>query len=295
MGGDDLGSDDDYWTAPVQANDSSDDDEAKQLPTTRNDSNDNKNKRQSTTAAESTTTTKEEEEGEPPRPSKKRRKGGTELRRLGHDIRNQSTEVQARLLTQFIGADPHDTSSPRIFRPHQVGTSSSSDANNNNNNNKNKSAADDERVDEPLFQKRLQGIISKKRLKKFNTKGGSPCVAIICLSARRAVQLLKELAPFSIRAVKLFAKHMEMKDQIEQLENHSFGFAVGTPHRMLQLAQQGALSFEHTQLVVLDTFVNPKQFAVYTLPDTLPHTQELLKDFVLPECQKRRDVRVAFV
>ena len=91
------------------------------------------------------------------------------------------------------------------------------------------------------------------------------------------------------------AKHITIEDQVKQLQESAIPLAVGTPNRILTLAQQGALSLEHTQCVCLDTFVNDKKYTVYTLPDTVPHTRDLLKEHVHPECQKRRDLRVAFV
>jgi protein CMS1 len=115
------------------------------------------------------------------------------------------------------------------------------------------------------------------------------------LSARRAVQVLKELAPLNVRAAKLFAKHITIEDQVKQLQESPFGIAVGTPHRILTLAQQGSLSLEETQCVVLDTFVNDKKFSVYTLPDTMLHTQDFLKEYIKPACQKRKDCRIGIV
>ena len=249
MGGDDLGSDDEYLIAPIAADASSDDEEEGRAE-----------------KVSQSTSKREVSDDDAPVPKKKRKKaGGGELRELGDDIRGLSVEKQSRLLTEFAGAE---------FRKNHVGISPLSDA--------------------PGLMKRIQGMISKKRLKKWNQKM-SPMVVIVCLSARRCVQVLKELAPFNVRAAKLFAKHITIEEQKKQMESSSFGFAVGTPHRILTLVQQGAISFEHTQCIVLDTFLNAKKFSVYTLPDTVPHTQELLKNCIQPECKKRKDLRVAFL
>jgi protein CMS1 len=200
--------------------------------------------------------------------SKKRKKGGgNTLRDLGHNICSASTDTQAKLLSEFSGV--------KIVRQNVASS---------------KEAAEFDLG----VAKRIQSIVSKKKLKKWKTKE-SPCVLIICLSARRAVQILKEIAPLNVRAAKLFAKHMVIEDQVKQLEESAFGIAIGTPHRILTLAQQGALSLEDTQCIVLDTFLNDKKYSVYTLPDTVPHTQGIIKEYAHPQLQKRRDLRIAFV
>jgi len=244
MGGDDLGSEDEFLAAPLKAEDASSEDSVQEEDA----------------FVDQRILNEESTEAQPP--AKKRRKEGDSLRRLGPDLRNQSLENQAKLLSQFTGT---------TFRQHQMAKAQES----------------------PSLAKRIQGIISKKKLKKW--KGDSPCVLIVCLSARRAVQVLKELSPFNVRAAKLFAKHMTIDDQKDTLASGTFGLAVGTPHRILMLAQLGALSLKETQLVVLDTFLNAKNFSVYTMPDTVPHTVELLKEQIEPQCNKRKDLRVAFL
>lgn len=128
---------------------------------------------------------------------------------------------------------------------------------------------------------------------------------IVCISARRAVALLKELAPLKVRTAKLFPKNGSVEEQRQQLASCSFGLAVGTPHRMRQLAENdnggkgggggGKLSLEHTKLVIFDCHVSHKQFTVCTLPDTAPHCMALVRDCLLPCLLKRKDCKVAFM
>jgi protein CMS1 len=266
MGGDDLGSDDDYLAALIggdgyeSSNDDDDDDKGSKnvKATTSGGDDDKSSKREST----------DDNDAAPAPSKKKRKKGGGELRELGIDIRTASSETQSRLLSELA-----ETTTK--FRPHQLAVSTKAS-------------------DASSIRERINGIVSRKKLKAWNQKE-SPMVLIVCLSARRAVQVLKELVPLRIRAAKLFAKHMTIEEQTKQMESGSFGFAVGTPHRIVTLAEKGILSLEKTQFVVLDTFLNTKNFSVYTLPDTVPPTQQLLKEHVYPECIKRKDLRVAFV
>ena len=144
------------------------------------------------------------------------------------------------------------------------------------------------------FCRRIRETVSLKQLKKWKIKQ-SPCVLVICVSARRAVQLLKDdFRPLKLRMAKLFPKNGTLNDQTQQLEAYPFSIAVGTPHRLVQLAASNSLSLDHTQLVVLDCHLSHKQFNVFTLPDTAPHCMEFLQDMVLPQLQKRNNLRIGF-
>lgn len=252
MGGDDLGSDDEFLTAPIIADPG--DDSSVGGESVENTSKPMAEKRVAPELSSKEANT-----------SKKRRKvGGDALRELGSNVKDLPLETQSKLLSDFAGTS---------FLPHHMTRLNDDDAS---------------------IAKRIQGLVSKKKLKKWKEKE-SPCVIIICISARRAVQVLKEIAPLNVRAAKLFAKHITIEDQIKQLQESPFGIAVGTPHRILTLATQGALSLQKTQSVVLDTFLNDKKYSVFTLPDTVPHVQDFLRTHVQPECQNRKDLRVGFV
>jgi hypothetical protein len=153
-------------------------------------------------------------------------------------------------------------------------------------------------MDSNNFMDRLLCLISKKQLKK--TRKGSPRVIIVCLSARRCVSVLKDLAPLKLRVAKLFPKQGTIDDQAAQVESTEFSVAVGTPHRIKELMERKSLSFNNTHLFGLDTFENEKCFTVYTLPDTSCHTQELLKEHVHVHLTTNKgklggDVKVAFI
>lgn len=265
MGGDDLGSDDEYLVGTaadegqVPADDSASDNETplKEEGVKQQESS---NKR---SLSPRTTPDKEEVVPETTKKKRKRRHKDNPLAELGHTVRTLSDGEQAKLLTDFAGI---------AFGANQVRTC-------------------DETSNLP---DRIQGLISRRKMKRWKEKQ-SPCVLIVCLSARRAVQMLKELAPFNIRAAKLFAKHMSIDTQKELLEDGAFGIAVGTPHRILALLQEKALTLKSTKLVVLDTFQNQKGFSVYTLPDTMTATKDLLQDHVHNNSHKKKGVRVGFV
>lgn len=125
----------------------------------------------------------------------------------------------------------------------------------------------------------IKSSCSIKKLKKWK-QTLSPGVILVALSARRAVEILKELAPLKIRAVKLFPKSGDVSAQAQQLRSTPFGLAVGTPHRLLALADEGALQPSESLLVLVDANVSGKNFTVCTLPDTAPQCAEFLRKYV---------------
>jgi protein CMS1 len=145
---------------------------------------------------------------------------------------------------------------------------------------------------------------SFKRLKRWGRDGPSanqsrsPCVLIISVSALRSVAILKQLSSLNLRAAKLFAKHMQVSDQVDMLEKTVYPIAVGTPNRLLKLSQmksdidnRGALNFENTELVIFDCYEDQKKFTVCTLNDTAPDLMQLLHEAVLPEVKKRKNIK----
>ena len=124
----------------------------------------------------------------------------------------------------------------------------------------------------------------------------SPLALIICSSARRAVQVLKEIKGFKVKAAKLFAKHLTVEEQTLWLQETAFGIAVGTPHRLNALCHRNkALNLTQTKLIVLDAHADPKGFTVCTLPDTASDCMEFLKEQVLPVLKERpKQLKLAF-
>jgi len=97
---------------------------------------------------------------------------------------------------------------------------------------------------------------------------GCPTVLVLCASSLRASQVFNRMKGL-LRCphIKLFAKHLKIQDQVEQLGKEHFPVAVGTPNRVLKLFELGALSGDALQLVLVDNALDAKQFTVMTLND----------------------------
>ena len=76
------------------------------------------------------------------------------------------------------------------------------------------------------------------------------------------------LGAFKSRVAKLYAKHMKVSEQEAQLRGIDFAFAVGTPNRLLKLADIGALSFDGMQLLIMDVQANEKQQTIFDVKET---------------------------
>ena len=116
---------------------------------------------------------------------------------------------------------------------------------------------------------------------------------IVCISARRATEILKDLAPLKMRMAKLFPKSGSVK---EQLLTTPFGVAVGTPNRIHALAEKSeTILLSKTHVVIFDSQISHKAYTVCTLPDTAPDCMRFLVEHVLPQLQVRKDLKLAFL
>jgi hypothetical protein len=92
---------------------------------------------------------------------------------------------------------------------------------------------------------------------------GAPALVVVTGSAARAVQLLAQLAPFKARVGKAFAKHISLDEQRAQLQSAPpITAAVGTPHRLCKLLDDGTLSLALCGAVVFDMAPDAKGFSV---------------------------------
>jgi len=259
MGGDDLGSDDEFLNPSIS--DTFETSLVEKLTAAEEDSDKNKRKRSHSNDDDSVDEI----------PTKK--SSARVLIEAGRNLQNESAEVQCAFLSTALAHEiqlrGHTMDKlPKLTTFHFVTSP------------------------ESTLEARLRSAISLKKMKKWKVIK-SPMVLIVCVSARRAVAVLKELASLNIRAAKLFAKHMNVNQQRDLLSQQAYGLAVGTPHRLLALCNDDSLNLKNTQLVVLDSETNPKGFTVCTLPDTAGDCMELLRQGVLPQLKRRKDLKLA--
>ncbi|KAM0195071.1 hypothetical protein ACHAPA_005666 [Fusarium lateritium] len=126
-------------------------------------------------------------------------------------------------------------------------------------------------------------------LKKSAKKKGAPHTLIVAGAGLRAADIVRYVATTrwgerktnggrSMRKfqskdnsiAKLFAKHMKVEEQVQFLEKHRTGICVGTPARLMDLIDNGALSLEHLKRLVVDaSHIDQKKRGVLDMKDTM--------------------------
>ncbi|XP_059674029.1 protein CMSS1 isoform X1 [Gavia stellata] len=105
------------------------------------------------------------------------------------------------------------------------------------------------------FSSYLKEICPKwAKLRKNHNEKKSVVMLVICSSALRSLELIKSMTAFKgdCRVLKLFAKHIKIKEQVNMLEKGVFHIGVGTPGRVKALVEQDGLCLNSTKYMILD-------------------------------------------
>lgn len=318
MGGDDLASDDEYLfdssINPRSTAISSSDDEASFAKEAVPAAKKRKNTKQSADDAVVPTSSKKRKKNKNNTPKSK---SGLIIE-AGRGIALDGADAQATFfgtcyshavkMNVSAGDQPDDTDNESknpedfVFQPYHFYAAEDIDADTN----------EKQHTDLSMYLKQSNVIPSMKRLKNWK-HNHSPMILIISLSARRCVELQKQLSYLKLPVAKLFAKHMNVEDQVDMLKggksgdkggggkgkksSRCFGIGVGTPGRLLTLLRHGndgtvnsgALKLNHTELIIIDCHQDGKGFTVCTLKDTAKELMEFMKEGVVSELEKRKD------
>ncbi|KAL9095812.1 MAG: hypothetical protein Q9165_001809 [Trypethelium subeluteriae] len=78
---------------------------------------------------------------------------------------------------------------------------------------------------------------------------------------------------------KLFAKHIKFKEAVDMVKKFRIGIGVGTPQRLIDLLDNGALSSKDLERIVIDaSHINQKKRGIFDMKETeIPLTQLLLR------------------
>lgn len=128
----------------------------------------------------------------------------------------------------------------------------------------------------------------KQIMQTAPTSKGAPHTIIVTGAGMRAADLVRAVRSFSTKnnfVAKLFAKHIKLAEAVSFLEGHRTGLAVGTPARLMDLLEQGALSVEHLRRIVVDvSHVDTKKRGVLDMQDT---TLPVVRWLSRPELKSR--------
>ncbi|PHH66395.1 hypothetical protein CDD81_7450 [Ophiocordyceps australis] len=109
-------------------------------------------------------------------------------------------------------------------------------------------------------------------LRRPPQNNGSPHTLIVTGAGLRAANIVRAVRQFSAKdnmVAKLFAKHIKMVQQVAFLQGHKTGIGVGTPARLEELIDNGALSLENLQRLVVDaSHIDQKKRGILDMKDT---------------------------
>jgi len=139
--------------------------------------------------------------------------------------------------------------------------------------------------EEPRLAKHLASF-----LEKFAEEGkdglskcdqvATPHTLIIAPSGIRTADLVRVLRVYNTdesKVAKLFAKHMKLKDNIEYIQKTKVGIGIGTPTRLKDLIEAGAIKVEGLRRIVVDgSYRDEKKRTIFDMGDTFRPTLDLL-------------------
>ncbi|EMC98418.1 hypothetical protein BAUCODRAFT_32456 [Baudoinia panamericana UAMH 10762] len=109
---------------------------------------------------------------------------------------------------------------------------------------------------------------------------GSPHTLVVAGAGLRAADLTRALRKFQTKdsmVAKLFAKHIKLKEAIETVKKTRMGIGVGTPQRITDLLDDGALSSSHLERIVVDaSHIDQKKRGILDMRETQAPLVQLL-------------------
>eukprot|EP00218_Dolichomastix_sp_CCMP3274_P007995 CAMPEP_0170144840 /NCGR_PEP_ID=MMETSP0033_2-20121228/16201_1 /TAXON_ID=195969 /ORGANISM="Dolichomastix tenuilepis, Strain CCMP3274" /LENGTH=228 /DNA_ID=CAMNT_0010381363 /DNA_START=16 /DNA_END=699 /DNA_ORIENTATION=- len=122
---------------------------------------------------------------------------------------------------------------------------------------------------------------------------GAPALVIVCSSAVRSLEVIRLLPTFRSRhqIIKAFAKHLKVAEQEALLRDTECGIVVGTPNRLLKLAEGGALKPARLKYLAIDLEKDMKAMTVFDVRDCAADLRALWRDHFA----KAKGVRVCLL
>jgi len=134
----------------------------------------------------------------------------------------------------------------------------------------------------PRTQENLAGFLEKFAGSRRKKKGqklsdsfaekGCPHTIIVAGAALRAADLTRALRKFQTKealVAKMFAKHIKLKEAVEMMKKSRISIGVGSPQRIMDLLDDGALSSSKLERVIIDaSHIDQKKRGVLDMKET---------------------------
>ncbi|XP_056280203.1 protein CMSS1 isoform X2 [Pseudoliparis swirei] len=126
------------------------------------------------------------------------------------------------------------------------------------------------------------------KIHKQHAAKSSVVLLVVCGSALRAIELIKQMTAFKgdAKALKLFAKHIKIEEQVKLLQKGVTHIGVGTPGRIGTLIENEGLSLQALKYVVLDwNWRDQKLRRMVDVPEVKLDLLKLLQSRILTACK----------
>ncbi|XP_051998719.1 protein CMSS1-like isoform X2 [Xyrauchen texanus] len=127
------------------------------------------------------------------------------------------------------------------------------------------------------------------KIQKQHTQTRSVVLLIVCGSALRTIELIKQLVAFKGQAkvLKLFAKHIKVDEQIKLLSKGVTHIAVGTPGRIAALLEKDGLTVQGLRYLVLDwNYRDQKHRTMTDIPEVKLDFLKMMDFGVIQSCRE---------
>ncbi|XP_056145861.1 protein CMSS1 [Lampris incognitus] len=127
------------------------------------------------------------------------------------------------------------------------------------------------------------------KVQKQHTEKSSVPLLIVCSSALRVIELIKQLTTFKgeAKVLKLFAKHIKVEEQVKLLQKGVSHIGVGTPGRLCALIDNEGLNLLALRYLVLDwNWRDQKLRRMVDIPEIKLDLLKLLDAGVLTGCRE---------
>ncbi|KAF2103958.1 hypothetical protein NA57DRAFT_70170 [Rhizodiscina lignyota] len=139
-----------------------------------------------------------------------------------------------------------------------------------------KAIQDTSNWEQPRRLEQLPSFLKKYASGKLSTASkakGSPHTLVVAGAGLRAADLTRALRTFQTKeatVAKLFAKHIKLKEAVETCKKLRMNIGVGTPQRIHDLLDDGALSSKELKRIVIDaSHIDQKKRGVLDMKETL--------------------------
>lgn len=159
--------------------------------------------------------------------------------------------------------------------------------------------------DKPRTMENLPNFLEKfvqnpTKLWGASKKNGTPHTIVITGAGQRAADLarvLKKMQSKDAQVAKLFAKHIKVSEAISYLKTNRTGMAVGTPKRIEDVMDDGALQVDRLERIVIDaSHIDQKKRGILEMKETHGPLVQLLnrKEFKERYGAKKEGIEIIF-